>query len=73
MEQLPLIRVGELRARHAAKLLGVRIETMYRWCRDGRIEARIDLTGHYFVSRELIDQILRDPRSWREKRRSDAE
>jgi excisionase family DNA binding protein len=69
----PRLHEGELRARRAAKILGVKLETMYRWCREGRIAARTDPTGHYFVNRCLVDQILSDPRSWREKRRADVE
>ena len=62
-----------MRATRAAKMLGVKIDTMYRWCREGRIEARVDPTGHYFVRAELVDEILRDPRAWRDKMRAKYE
>ena len=61
--------IGEIRARRAAKLLGVRTDTMYRWCREGRIEARQDITGHYYLQRMIVDEILQDPGAWRDKRR----
>lgn len=52
---------AELSARRAARLLGCHVQTVYNWCKAGRLEtARIDVTGHYWIQRDEIEALMRE-------------
>jgi predicted site-specific integrase-resolvase len=58
---------GEISPRRAAYLLGINPQTIWRWCREGRIDARLDVTGHYYVRIEQINNIRSNPNEWRKR------
>jgi hypothetical protein len=67
----------ELTPRGAAKLLGVHVKTVRRWCREAvegqpsRLEdVRQDLMGRFYINRSLIESAQKSPRRFFSRRMS---
>jgi predicted site-specific integrase-resolvase len=48
----------DVTARDAADQLGIHVETLKRWCRDGRVSARKNFVGAWMLSAEDIDGVF---------------
>lgn len=48
-------------AREAAAQLGIHEETLKRWCRLRRVDARKNFVGHWMLSQETINDVLSHP------------
>ena len=44
-------------ARDAARVLNVHVETIKRWCREGTIPARKNMSGRWLLNADDIDQL----------------
>jgi transposase-like protein len=59
-----LVRDGRdynVSARDAAAQLGIHEETLKRWCRQHRVDARKNFVGHWMLSQESIAEVLTLP------------
>ena len=63
-------QIGEITPNLAARLLGVKRRTIWRWCRERRLSVRVDATGHYFLNRVEIESIVADTAAWRDRWRA---
>ena len=50
-------KVYDLTARQAAERIGVHRETLKNWVRDGKLNARKNVSGYWMFSRDDIDAI----------------
>jgi predicted site-specific integrase-resolvase len=48
----------EVSLRRASLLLGIHYQTAKAWVKTERLPYRLDLTGHYWIPRWWIDEIL---------------
>jgi predicted site-specific integrase-resolvase len=48
----------DVTARAAASELGVHVETLKRWCREHRVDARKNFVGAWMFSQGDIDRLL---------------
>jgi excisionase family DNA binding protein len=55
---------GECSTKKAAHDLGVNRQTVLRWCREGRIESRMDASRRYWIPTSDVKRIREDPRSF---------
>jgi excisionase family DNA binding protein len=58
-------RPGEVSPRWAAKKLGVSIQTVWRWCRDGELERRRDASRKYWLKRDEVERRAEDTELYR--------
>lgn len=49
----------DVTAKDAADRLGVHVETLKRWCREKRVDARKNFVGAWMLSDESIDDVFR--------------
>ena len=47
----------DVNAKRAADQLGVHVETIKRWCRAGKVDAKKDIFGMWLLNQDDIDQL----------------
>jgi len=58
-------RTFSVTSRQAARQLGVHIETMKRWAREGRLPARKNLAGHWLFDQVDLNELpVHEVREW---------
>lgn len=53
----PETRSYTVTAREAARQLGVHVETIKRWCREGKVPARKNLAGVWLLNQADLDDL----------------
>jgi len=54
---MPLTKSYDVTARQAATRLGVHIETVKRWARDGKVPARKTISGQWVFDEDDLDRL----------------
>jgi excisionase family DNA binding protein len=52
------VKVYSVTVRQAADMLGVSMETVKRWARSGRVEARKNTSGNWVFASEDVDAMI---------------